>query len=159
MSCAPAGLPSQHVRLEGAWLWPGLQCALVPRLQPRAAVKRPPSTQPQRQPQRHPPPGRPLRGRAQRSPCSIAVCGPEYASRKILRMQGEYQRGRAQVVEAYREKPASTTNSRQGQYITTTSGTTIRRPGGMCSRTRLGLKAGSTPMRTLVETHFLMWIR
>jgi hypothetical protein len=53
-------------------------------------------------------------------------------------MQEEYRRARALVVEAYRENAAFTTNSRQHQYITTTTGIMIRRRGGMCSQIRLG---------------------
>jgi len=50
--------------------------------------------------------------------------------------QEEIQLTRAQVVEAHREIAASTTNSRQGQYTTTTSGILIRTSGAASKVTR-----------------------
>ncbi len=66
---------------------------------------------------------------------------------KILRMQGEYHARVAQAIDQYKKNAASTTNSRQGHYITTTIVTMIRRPGGMCSPIRLDSQAVSAPTR------------
>ncbi len=152
MSGAPARLPSHHVRLWAHGFGQGYGARSCRRLHPRFAVSQVQTTQPQL----HQPPRRPLRGRAcQTAPCSIAVCGPEYAYRKNLRLQEEDRRARAQVVEAYREIAASTMKSRQGQYITTTIATMIRRLGGMCRAIRLVWTAASTLMVMLAEIRFL----
>ena len=85
---------------------------------------------------------------------TLLFAGQNTRLEKILHMQGEYQRGRAQVVEAYREIAASTTNSRQGQYITTTSGIMIRRRGGMRRAIRSASREASIPTAMSVVTRY-----
>jgi hypothetical protein len=50
MSCAPARLPSHHVRLDGAGLWSVLRHSRLRRSRPRAAVSQSTATQPQHLP-------------------------------------------------------------------------------------------------------------
>lgn len=85
-------------------------------------------------------------GRCAAASAKLRLAAQNTRLEKILRMQGEYWRGRAQVVETYRENGVSTINSRQGQYITTTVATMIRRREDISRATRSGWKAGSIPM-------------
>ena len=147
MSGAPARLPGQHVRLEAHGFGQGYGARSF-----LACSRALPSVSPH-----------PHNCNANCHPCGRCAAAPKlrlarhrFAAQntrleKNLRMQEEYRRGRAQVVEAYREIAASTTNSRQGQYITTTSGITIRRPGGISRATRSVSKEESIPTVMLVE--------
>ena len=145
MSGAPARLPGQHVRLEAHGFGQGYGARSF-----LACSRALPSVSPH-----------PHNCNANCHPCGRCAAAPKlrlarhrFAAQntrleKNLRMQEEYRRGRAQVVEAYREIAASTTNSRQGQYITTTSGITIRRRGGISKAIRSGWKVASILMSML----------
>ncbi len=151
MSGAPACLPGRNVRPGAHGFSQGhgtRSCLACTRASPSVGCK------PRNHNfNRHP------GGRCAAAPAKRPLARERFAAQntrleKILRMQGERRRARAQVVEAYREIAASTTNSRQGQYIITTSGIMIRRPVGISSLIRSGLRVESTRTATLVEIRF-----
>ncbi len=77
----------------------------------------------------------------------------------FLRMQGEDHARVAQAVDPYRKNAAGTTNSCRRQYITTTTGIMIRRPGGTSKAIRLDSMAVLIPMGMREGIHSLTLIQ